>query len=337
MKIINLTFILALFILLFSGCGKDDNNSNNEEEYVPVTDITLNLSSATISVDGKVQLIATIVPEDATNQNISWTSSGVATVDEIGLVIGRAEGTATITVTAEDGNLSASCTITVAIHPSEPQMVSVEGGTFTFGCTDDEDYYFWEFPTQQVTLSEFKIGKFLVMQSQWEAVMGDNPSRFIGENLPVERVSWDDVQEFIHKLNGLTGKEYRLPTEAEWEYAAREGSQSGNYKYSGSNNLDDVAWYEENSEDKTHPVGTKSPNKLGVFDMSGNVYEWCNDWYGHYTRDSKINPTGPEEGESRVLRGGAWRGADRTCRISYRISSAPDSFASYVGFRLVLP
>ena len=137
--------------------------------------------------------------------------------------------------------------------------------------------------------------------------MGSNPSRYTGDdNLPVEQVSWKDVQEFIQKLNALTGKTYRLPTEAEWEYAARGGNQSQGYKYAGSNTVGDVAWHYGNSDHKTHPVGQKQPNELGLYDMSGNVWEWCQDWYGDYSSSAQTNPTGPSSGSYRVLRGGSW-------------------------------
>ena len=163
-------------------------------------------------------------------------------------------------------------------EPERPQhklpdiaMVYVSGGTFTMGATSEQgsDAYDWEKPAHSVTLSGYYIGKYEVTQELWKAVMGSNPSRFKGDNLPVEQVSWDDVQEFLRKLNAMTGKRYRLPTEAEWEFAARGGNSSRGYKYSGSNSLGSVAWYYDNSGSRTHAVGTKSPNELGIYDMSG--------------------------------------------------------------------
>ena len=160
-------------------------------------------------------------------------------------------------------------------------MVYVEGGTFMMGATSEQgsDAYDREKPAHQVTLSSFSIGKYEVTQEEWEAVMGSNPSYFKGKKLPVEKVSWDNCQKFIRKLNKLTGKQFRLPTEAEWEYASRGGSMSRGYKYAGGNDLGSVAWYDGNSDNKTHEVGKKQPNELGLYDMSGNVWEWCQDWY----------------------------------------------------------
>lgn len=217
-------------------------------------------------------------------------------------------------------------------------MVFVNGGTFTMGATaeQDTDAAIDEEPTHSVKLSDFYIGKYEVTQAQWRAVMGTNPSYFKGDNLPVEWVSWNDIQEFIKKLNAQTGKRFRLPIEAEWEYAARGGSKSKGYKYCGSNNIDDVAWYRSNSSSKTHPVGQKTPNELGIYDMSGNVGEWCQDLYGYYSSEAQTNPTGPSSGSDRVLRGGGWCNGARFCRVSDRKINFPDYRASNYGFRLVL-
>ena len=220
------------------------------------------------------------------------------------------------------------------------KMVCVEGGTFTMGYTseqgDDRDSD--EKPAHSVTLSSYYIGETEVTQALWKAVMGNNPSYFKGDNLPVEMVSWDDVQEFIKKLNRLTGRTFRLPTEAEWEYAARGGSKSRGYKYSGSNinNIEAVAWYEVNSCDKTHPVKGKQANELGLYDMSGNVWEWCSDRYGSYGSSSQRDPGGPTIGSLRVLRGGSWDGSSWYCRVFYRDNFAPDNRHDNIGFRLVL-
>ena len=217
------------------------------------------------------------------------------------------------------------------------RMRGVYGGTFTMGATSEmTEPWDDEKPTHQVTLSSYYIGETEVTQALWKAVMGYNPSNFKGDNLPVEQVSWDDCQEFIRKLNAATGRRFRLPTEAEWEFAARGGNQSRRTQYSGSNNIDDVAWYGGNCGDSTHPVKTKRPNELGLYDMSGNVDEWCQDWYGSYTGYSQTNPTGPNNGSSRVSRGGSWFNDARICRSSCRWDLAPGSRNYCLGFRLAL-
>ena len=215
------------------------------------------------------------------------------------------------------------------------EMIAVEGGTFTMGCTNEQgsDCYDNESPFHRVTLSNYSIGKYEVTQELWQAVMGSNPSRFKGNNLPVESVSWNDVQQFITKLNQLTGQNFRLPTEAEWEYAARGGNKTHGYEYSGSNTKGNVAWYYDNSSSKTHPVGTKSPNELGIYDMSGNVWEWCQDWYGSYSSGSQTNPTGASSGSYRVYRGGSWNYDAWICRVSLRLSDTPDYRIIDLGFR----
>ncbi|MFZ2901020.1 MAG: SUMF1/EgtB/PvdO family nonheme iron enzyme [Saprospiraceae bacterium] len=220
------------------------------------------------------------------------------------------------------------------------KMVFVQGGTFWMGCTDEQgsDCVIDEMPKHQVTLKGFWIGKYEVTQAEWRAVMGENPSDNEGcDQCPVENVSWNDVQKFIKELNRQTGKNYRLPTEAEWEYAARGGQKSAKTKYAGSNTIGDVAWYDGNAGSKTHPVGQKKPNELGLYDMSGNVWEWCSDWYGDYPSDAQTNPTGPVRGSYRVGRGGGWDGSPRYCRVADRNDWGPGYRDSGLGFRLVLP
>ncbi len=215
-------------------------------------------------------------------------------------------------------------------------MVYVQGGTFMMGAdASDNDAYKDEKPAHQVTLSSYYICKYEVTQALWQEVMGSNPSRFKGDNLPVESVSWNDCQVFISKLNAMTGQHYRLPTEAEWEFAARGGNSSRGYKYSGSSTLSDVAWYGENSGNKTHLVGTKSPNELGLYDMIGNVREWCSDWYGDYNSSAQTNPAGPSRGTYRVYRGGGWFDNARLCRASCRSNYAPGYRYGDLGLRLV--
>ena len=226
------------------------------------------------------------------------------------------------------------------------KMIYVQGGTFTMGCTSeqgsncDADAK----PSHKVTLSSYYIGETEVTQELWKAMMGRNPSEFKGDKRPVENVSWDDCQTFIRKLNELTGKKFRLPTEDEWEFAARGGTKSAGYKYSGSNDINAVAWYIENAWDKgksspdygTHVVKTKRPNELGIYDMSGNVYEWCSEWWGIYTDAAQTNPKGADSGSHRVFRGGCWSYFARHCRASYRDYGSPGLRNYGLGLRLVL-
>lgn len=218
------------------------------------------------------------------------------------------------------------------------KMIRVDGGTFTMGATSEQGSVADnnEKPAHQVTLSTYYIAETEVTQELWQAVMGSNPSNFKGANRPVEKVSWDDCKAFISKLNSLTGKNFRLPTEAEWEFAARGGNKTQGYKYSGSNSLGNVAWYDDNSGDETHPVKQKSPNELGLYDMSGNVWEWCEDWFGSYSSSSQTNPTGASSGSDRVIRGGGWFNYARCCRVSFRNDFTPDFRYDDLGLRLVL-
>ena len=218
-------------------------------------------------------------------------------------------------------------------------LVYVDGGTFTMGATREQgsDVSENEKPSHSVTLSSYHIGETEVTQALWQAVMGSNPSKFTGDSRrPVEQVSWEDCQRFISRLNSLTGQHFRLPTEAQWEYAARGGSKSRGYKYSGSNDIGSVAWYYDNSSHTTHPVKTKSPNELGLYDMSGNVWEWCQDWFGSYSSGSQTNPTGASSGPYRVYRGGSWYEHARVCRVSYRDYYAPSGCNGVLGLRLAL-
>ncbi|MBR5216523.1 MAG: SUMF1/EgtB/PvdO family nonheme iron enzyme [Bacteroidales bacterium] len=227
---------------------------------------------------------------------------------------------------------------TITVNGVSFTMIAVEGGTFKMGATSEQGgvAYDSEKPVHNVTLSDYYIGETEVTQELWQAVMGTNPSYYKGNKKPVEQVLWNDCQEFIKKLNQLTGKSFRLPTEAEWEYAARGGNKSKGYKYSGSNTIDNVAWYTSNSGSKTHDVKTKQANELGIYDMSGNVYEWCQDRYGSYSSGSQTNPTGPSSGYGRVLRGGGWSGIAVGCRVSYRFNDYPGYGDSSSGLRLAL-
>ena len=227
-------------------------------------------------------------------------------------------------------------------------MVRVQGGTFQMGATPEQggDAENDEKPAHSVTLDDYMIGETEVTQELWEAVMGSTPSYNgawtneygIGNNYPAYCVSWDECKEFIKKLNAETGQHFRLPTEAEWEFAARGGNKSGHYKYSGSNEVGDVAWYYGNSGSKTHPVRTKKANELGIYDMSGNVWEWCEDLYVnyYYLNSPQTNPKGPDKGSFRVNRGGSWVRSARFCRVSNRCGSTPGGRNSDLGFRLAL-
>ncbi len=227
---------------------------------------------------------------------------------------------------------------TITVKGVSFDMVYVEGGSFDMGATYEQvdNALDNEKPVHRVTLSGYYIGMYEVTQELWEAVMGSNPSYHAASQYPVESVSWNDCKEFVSRLSSLTGMIFRLPTEAEWEYAARGGNKSLHYKYSGSDNIDDVAWYWDNSGKKTHAVGTKSPNELGIYDMSGNVWEWCSDRYGDYSAGAQTNPQGPSAGSDRVLRGGRWGSRARYCRVSNRDYGDPGNSLSRSGLRLVL-
>ena len=226
------------------------------------------------------------------------------------------------------------------------KMIAIEGGTFTMGATSEQgdDARFDEKPAHNVTLSSYSIGETEVTQALWQAVMNSNPSYFNGINRPVEKVTWYDCQDFITKLNAITGENFRLPTEAEWEYAARGGNKSKGYKYAGSNTIEYVAWYDVNSLNKgsyspdygTHDVGTKQANELGLYDMSGNVSEWCQDWYGSYESSAQTNPTGPESASSHVYRGGDWYHSAEFCRLSRRGENGSSLRYHQLGFRIAL-
>ncbi|MCL2246945.1 MAG: formylglycine-generating enzyme family protein [Lentimicrobiaceae bacterium] len=333
-KIFYLLTFTVFFLALMISCTDDKT-----------TGIELDRDSVLLHFEKSVTLTANLLPLGATGK-IKWNidNSNVATLEYESdrgvlsrcVVTAKAVGTATVTATTKDGKHSATCSIRVI--NIEPELIFVEGGTFTMGCTDDEcDDTEKELPAHEVTLSSFYIAKYTVTQEVWRAVMGENPSYFKGDLLPVETVSWYDAQDFIGKLNTITGNKYRLPTEAEWEYAARGGNQSKGFKYSGSNDIDVVAWYKENNNGTTHPVGTKAPNELGIYDMSGNISEWCSDWYGTYTAESQINPVGPSTGTFKIRRGGNWQNPNLiTFRISSRGGTTIHSRFNSFGFRLVL-
>ena len=324
----NLFIAVLLLIVAVSSCKKESVQSINIESRIDIW------------VGETVTLTPTFIPHNAHNKKVRWESSDptIATVDNKGNVTGEAVGKTFIKVISEDGGKTALCSVTV-IQPIEPEeMIWVEGGTFTMGCKDDECFDN-ELPIHEVTLSGFYISKYVVTQKEWMAAMGSSSEHWQGDNLPASVIGWEEAQLYISRLNAYTGKNYRLPTEAEWEYAARGGNKSQGYKYSGSNNIDEVAWYVQNSLDQIHIVGQKKPNELGIYDMSGNVMEWCSDYYGYYIDVPPMNPTGPETGPGRVLRGGYAVGFPKHCRISYRWHCPQDMSVEkgMDGFRLVHP
>ena len=285
--------------------------------------------------------------------NIKQTATGLVSVDATNgyiWVTANAHKTINVITISKTGNNNLPpIGAGLSLANLEANMVTVPGGSFTMGATSEQlvnngdCYSVWWIPsTQQVTLSSYKICRFEVTQQLWQDVMGSNPSYFnggsYGTNLqrPVETVSWNDCQTFIDSLNKKTGKNYRLPTEAEWEYAARGGANSTySYIYSGGNTLNDVAWNSNNSSSQTQTVGTKQANALGLYDMSGNVWEWCNDWYGNYSNTAVTNPQGPATGSYRVIRGGSWNDDGYDNRVSIRSGNFPSYSYFYYGIRLV--
>ena len=337
------------------------NNSGNKNKQVPVvrnveTKFSCNVQSATLYIDGQnrgrigssmlislkpgqhtVRLTATdheeftkTITVSNNNKNFSFSMKAMPKQEQ-------AKPTPAPTPTPTPAKVTAS-NQTFTANGVSFTMVYVKGGTFTMGATSeqteaDDD----EKPTHNVTLSDYYIGQTEVTQQLWQAVMGNNPSRFTGDSRrPVEQVSWDDCQNFIRELNRITGQKFHLPTEAQWEYAARGGSKSSHTKYSGSHNIGNVAWYDGNSGNTTHPVATKQANELGIYDMSGNVWEWCADWYGTYGNNAQTNPTGPTSGQGRVLRGGGWFSGARICRSSNRYGFDPSFRDDDNGLRLAL-
>jgi formylglycine-generating enzyme required for sulfatase activity len=268
------------------------------------------------------------------NYSINGNDSIVtATINGSRLIVtGNHIGSTTIYVCDNYSNSKVALTVTVIDSMLQSEtfnvngvsftMIAVEGGTFIMGATSEQgtsEAWSSEYPTHQVTVDDFKIGETQVTQALWVAVMGSNPSRFTGNSSrPVDQVTWNECMQFISKLNEITGRNFRLPTEGEWEFAARGGNQSNGYKYAGSNDIGTVAWYSGNANSTTHPVSQKLPNELGLFDMSGNLYDWCSDWYGDYNEASQINPKGPSTGTAKVSRGGCWYGNARYCRVSHR-------------------
>lgn len=254
-------------------------------------------------------------------------------------LLGTPGNSGNYTATRPGGVSQGTATLTFTVNGATFEMIKVEAGTFTMGCTSEQgsDCYGDESPYHRVTISsDYYIGKFEVTQELYQAVMGTNPSNWKAYDRPVENVSWNDAMEFCAELSRMTGRRFTLPTEAEWEYAARGGKKSTNAKYSGSSSVANVAWYDGNSGSQTHPVGKLRPNELGIYDMSGNVWEWCLDWKGDYSSASQTDPMGPGSGSYRVARGGSWNYDAKGCRVSDRNGSTPGNRFSTLGFRVVL-
>ncbi len=259
--------------------------------------------------------------------NADLDSSGIVDVDDVNHIINIILGTEIEKEPITVGDVTFN-------------MVKVTGGTFMMGGTEEQgdDVMDYEKPVHEVTLSDYYIAETEVTQALWQAVMGSNPSYHKGDvNYPVEYVSWQDCQVFVNTLNHMTGYRFRLLTEAEWEYAARGGKRSRGYKYAGSDDLNAVAWYKDNSGSATHTVATKEPNELGIYDMSGNVWEWCQDYLAEYTSEPQTNPTGPAEGEYLVHRGGGRNDNPKYCRVSVRSSFRAKSYKMWnLGLRLAM-
>jgi len=287
------------------------------------------------------------------------TMSGVGSSSITIMAIGNSTSDRTAIVTIKGESISRQVVVTQIGTPATPtgpqdptnpskqtynvagvsfNMVRVDGGTFWMGATAEQvdDATSYEKPVHQVSLNAYYIGETEVTQELWNVVMGSNPSYSSGNKRPVEQVSWNDCQDFIAKLNQMTGQKFRLPTEAEWEFAARGGTKSQGYKYAGSNTIDDVAWYNDFSNETTRDVGTKQANELGIYDMSGNVDEWCQDWYDDYSSNAQTSPSGPSTGSYRVHRGGSWGSFARGCRVSLRGYGTLTGTSGTQGLRLAL-
>ncbi|MDR1724361.1 MAG: SUMF1/EgtB/PvdO family nonheme iron enzyme [Tannerella sp.] len=277
-----------------------------------------------------------------TNTFVAIAETNTATTRRTGYVTVSGVDTAVVVNVLQWGTSDAQ---------TNDNMIFVKGGTFTMGCTSEQgnDCLQWEYPAHSVTVNDFYIGRYEVTQEEWFDVMGTYPAYFRGTNMPVEQVSWNDIvgtsgtgeiingihyfpDGFIYKLNMKTGKKFRLPTEAEWEYAARGGAQSRGCKYCGSDSPSEVAWYWDNSGKKPHTIGSKAPNELGIYDMCGNVWEWCSDLWDVYTGSSQgvLHP----EITYRILRGGPWSSGARSVRVSRRHNVVPHGYNRTIGFRL---
>jgi formylglycine-generating enzyme required for sulfatase activity len=362
-------FFAAVFSITFTAC-----NDGGGDDAPKVTGVTVTAAAESVIKGGTLQFFASVTGENSPAQTVTWTiaASGIASGTSISdsglLTVAAGETSTTLTVKAtstEDASKFAAKIVTVtasSVSSGSIEMVSIPGGTFTMGSPSSEPGRNSDETQHNVTVSSFYMSKYLITQAQYRTLIGTNPSYFPGnDNRPVDRVTWYDAVEFANRLSraeGLTpaytisgtnvtwnrsANGYRLPTEAEWEYAARGGAGSpGNYLYAGSDTIEDSAWYGSNSSYTTHPVGTKAPNGLGLYDMSGNLWEWCWDLYGDYPDTAQTNPAGAVSGVDRVLRGGSWyhsasdaRNANRNYAIPSDQSSGPSNRYNGCGFRLV--
>ena len=347
-------FAIVALVLVSASCNKAELSKVATSDVANITDTT-----ATCSGDVKFG-----GNDSVTARGVCWSTKGEPTTSNSHTTDGAGTGT----FNSEIGGLEPGTTYYIRAYATNSvgtaygetktftttftaeriitangvsfTMKAVAGGSFKMGATGDleNDADNDELPAHDVALNNFYMGETEVTQALWQAVMGNNPSKFQGDDLPVERVSREDCDTFVARLNKITGLTFRLPTEAEWEYAARGGSQSQGFVHSGSNTLDDVAWHKKNSGGKTHPVKTKQPNELGIYDMSGNVWEWCFDWYEEYSEDSRNNPAGPEMGENHTFRGGCWKSETKRCRVSFRNQdrTIKTGTSECLGLRLVL-
>ena len=334
----------------------DENNivctySSDEQKFTipgPLPNLVISQNSVELSARTTTTVEITSGSGNYTVSVDEPTIAAAALSESVVTIKGLSEGPAVVTV--KDNISLQTADIKVKVNAPDPSekletftvngvsftMVNVEGGTFMMGKnSNDNNAASDESPRHLVSLSNYSIGQTEVTQALWTAVMGSNPSKFTdSDQLPVDCVSWDDCQSFVTKLNELTGQKFRLPTEAEWEFAARGGLLSQGYKYSGSDNIDEVAWYKGNAGDAPHVVATKAPNELGLYDMSGNSRELVSDWYGSYKSDAQANPTGPSSGSNKVERGGSWYHDAKYCRISSRYYSKTTDKFSNVGLRI---
>ena len=316
-----------------------------------VTDVSFSLRADTLTINYSLDRQADICVRVAVDGG-RYTKPLKGLVGDVGPKVKPGEG---LTITAVSlpeirGVDSASLSFLVEVDDGSLmvyvdslmfRMMPVEGGSFTMGCTrpkGEKHTYADELPTHKVTLGNYFIGQHEVTQGLWISVMGENPSKWTGnDSLPVEQVSWNDVQIFVARLSQITGYRFRLPTEAEWEFAARGGMRSRNTTYPGTQHqLWETCWYGGNSGGHSHPVGRLLPNELGLYDMGGNVMEWCADWMESYSANPQNSPQGPKTGENRIQRGGCFNSPTWGCSVWERNWYLPEYGYSYFGFRLVL-